>query len=70
MYMFISLVINVVESVNKFILKRYIHICICVEQNMKCTVYQDRHTFSFNIYIIDNIIDTVILKFNIPDIKF
>ena len=69
MYMFISLVINVVESVNKFILKRYIHICICVEQNMKCTVYQDRHTFSFNIYIIDNIIDTVILN-NIPDIKF
>ena len=37
MYRFISLVINVVESVDKFILKKiYIHICICVEQNMKC----------------------------------
>ena len=47
MYRFISLVINVVESVDKFILKKiYIHICICVEQNMKCTVSRKKaHIF-------------------------
>ena len=46
MYMFISLVINVVESVDKFILKSYIYICICVEQNMKCTVSRKKaHIF-------------------------
>ena len=53
MYMFISLVINVVESVDKFILKRYIHICICVEQNMKCILFKERHTFSFVAFLED-----------------
>ena len=48
MYLFISLVITVVESVDKFILKSYIYIyiCICVEQNMKCTVSRKKaHIF-------------------------